>query len=163
MRSNLSLVPPILTLDRAVNQRFLAQEAAVKISGSSHGVERKCVGVLKWYMQMPTWDTGSLNLSINLGVSACGQKRFGQSRRASIVVERPTVSLRLSTPPRLRSRSAKCGLEDYTAWYGQEKKKLWVNIAVCLGLSLSLSPSLTVSVSLTTCCIVTTMTNYINT
>ena len=41
--------------------------------------------------------------------------------------------------PRPRSRrSAKRGLEDNTTCYGQEKK-LWVNIAVCLGLSLSLT------------------------
>ena len=40
--------------------------------------------------------------------------------------------------PRPRNRSAKWGLEDNTLCYGQEKK-LWVNIAICL--SLSLSPS----------------------
>ena len=33
--------------------------------------------------------------------------------------------------PRPRSRSAKWGLENNTAYYGQEKK-LWVSIAVCL-------------------------------
>ena len=40
----------ILTLNRAVNQRFSAQDAPVKISGSSHVVERKCVGVMKGYI-----------------------------------------------------------------------------------------------------------------
>ena len=46
----------ILTLDRAVNQIFSAQDVAVKISGSSHVVDRKSVDVTKWYMQMPTWE-----------------------------------------------------------------------------------------------------------
>ena len=36
------------------------------------------------------------------------------------------------------------GPEDNTAWYGQEKK-LWVNTAVCLRLSLCLPVSLTQS------------------
>ena len=44
-------------------------------------------------------------------------------------------------PPlrRSRSRSAKWGLDDNTAWYGQEK--LWVNITVCLCLPVSVCPS----------------------
>ena len=38
----------------------------------------------------------------------------------------------------LRSRTnAKCGLEDNTTWYGQEK--MWVNVAVCLCLPDSVS------------------------
>ena len=44
----------ILILDQAVTQRFLTQDALVKISGSNHEVERKCVGVMKLYMQMST-------------------------------------------------------------------------------------------------------------
>ena len=31
-----------------------------KISASRHVFERKCLGVVKWYIQMPNWDTGSL-------------------------------------------------------------------------------------------------------
>ena len=31
-------------------------------------VEQKCVGVMKWYIQMPMWDPGSLSLE---AVSAC--------------------------------------------------------------------------------------------
>ena len=58
-----------------------------------------------------------------------------------ITSERPTADLQLSTPG-LRSRSIKWSIEDNTAWYGQEKKKLWVNIAVslCLPVSVSLPP-----------------------
>ena len=50
----------ILTLDLAVNQRFSAEDVHVKINGGSHVVERKCVGVMRWYIQMPTWDRSSL-------------------------------------------------------------------------------------------------------
>ena len=52
----------ILTLERAVNQRFSAQEAPVKIRGSSHMVELKYMGVIKWYIRMPTWDKSSASL-----------------------------------------------------------------------------------------------------
>ena len=38
-----------------------------------------------------------------------------------------------------RSRSAKWGIEDNTAWYGQEKKKLGVNTVVCIRFSISVS------------------------
>ena len=41
-----------------------------KISGSSHMVEQECVGVVKWYMQMPTWDTVSLHSQ------SCNRKRL---------------------------------------------------------------------------------------
>ena len=37
----------ILTLDQAINQRFFAWDAPVKISGISPMVEQKCVGVMK--------------------------------------------------------------------------------------------------------------------
>ena len=63
----------ILTLDWAVNQRYSTQDAHVKI-------KQKRDGVMKWYMQMPTWDKRSLSL----GVSACNQKRYDQSRRAPV-------------------------------------------------------------------------------
>ena len=55
----------ILTLDRAVNLKFSAQDAPVKISGSNHVVEQKCVGVMKWCMQMPT---RCLKLEISLSL-----------------------------------------------------------------------------------------------
>ena len=61
----------ILTRDRAINQRFSTQDAPLKISGSGHVVEKKYVGVMKWYIQMSTWDTGSLSL----GVSALVKKK----------------------------------------------------------------------------------------
>ena len=65
----------IMTLDRAVNQRFPAQDTPVKLSGSNHVVKRKCVGAIKWYMQMPTRDMGSLCFE---SVSACS---FQSSRK----------------------------------------------------------------------------------
>ena len=37
----------ILTLDRVVNQILSAHDAPVKINGSSHVFEEKCVGVIK--------------------------------------------------------------------------------------------------------------------
>ena len=57
---------------------------------------------MKWYMQMPTWDTGNVSLT----VSACGQKRFDKSRRAPASGwlprwgQRPTAGLWLSTSGR---------------------------------------------------------------
>ena len=127
----------ILTLDRAVKQRFSAQNAPVKISGSSHVVERKCVGIMKWYMQMPTWIRAE-------GVSVLRQSHLrpeesNQSQERQRIPEGPagavshsaTHSEHLVDYPWLRSRrSAEWGFEDNTAWYGQ-KKKLWVNMAGC--------------------------------
>ena len=129
----------ILTPDRAVNQILSAQDALVKMSGYSHVVERKYVGITKIYMQMPTRETGSLSLE---SVSTCDEKRIDLSRRA--LASGGAASHR--GPPveysRLRrNRSAKWDLEDKMAWYGQ--KKLWVNIAVylvSLCSSLCLSP-----------------------
>ena len=129
----------ILTLDRAINQRFLAEDSPVKISGSSHLVERKCIGVMKWDMQMPMWDTGRVSLS--LGVSACEQK-WGYVKGAPMSGwafnwdQRSTAGLRLSSSRPRSIRSAKWGLEDNIAWYGEEKK-LWVNMAVSIRLILS--------------------------
>ena len=52
--------------------------------------------------------------------------------------ERPTVGFWLSTIHLRSRRSGKCGLEDSAVRYGQEKKKkLWVNMAVCIHLPLS--------------------------
>ena len=45
--------------------------------------------------------------------------------------ERPITGLQLSTPRRRSRRRAKWDLEDNTVWDGQEKKKLWVNMAIC--------------------------------
>ena len=56
----------ILTLDWAVNQRFSKQDTHMKISGSSHVVNRKCVSVTKWYMQMPTWRSQAVGISVSL-------------------------------------------------------------------------------------------------
>ena len=112
----------ILTQDRAVNPRFSEQDAPVKISGNCHVVERKCVGVMKWYMEMSTWDTGSLTL----GVSACGQKRAFSHGSVSewlgaLLGKQPTAGLWLNIP-RPRSRSVKWALEDNLVWDSQEKK-----------------------------------------
>ena len=83
----------ILTLDGAINQWFSAQDAPVKKSRSSHVVEQKCLDVMKWYMQMPTWDRSCLSLESVMG---------------GLPVEYPWP----------RSRSAKWGFEGNTAWYG---------------------------------------------
>ena len=95
----------MLTLDRAVNQRFSARDFHVKISGRSQMVERKCVVLMKWYIQITTWDTARESLS--LGVSPCGQKRAVSHWRANKwpgapleqrFTKRPSTSLRLSKP-----------------------------------------------------------------
>ena len=52
-----------MILYRAVNQRFYAQDVPVKISGSSRVIKGKCVGVKKWYMQIPMCDTSRLGVS----------------------------------------------------------------------------------------------------
>ena len=97
----------IVTLDQAINQRFSKQDTPVKISRSSHVVDWKCVGVMKWYLQMPTWGSQSVGVSESLNL---------QSWRA------PTAGLQLSTL-QTRSRKVLCrGLENNTAWYGQVKK-----------------------------------------
>ena len=122
---------------------FLAHDPSVKISGSNHVVERICLGIMKWYMQMPM---SSLSLSLVL-VSGCGRKRFDESRwaRASCCVlywgsvpVRLTTGLRLSTLRPKSRRSAKLGLEDNTECYGQEKKNGSIWQFVCASLSLSL-------------------------
>ena len=75
-------------------------------------------------------------------VSCC---QWGPIQSQLLVAESaPLGSVAHTRPPiehsQLRSRrSTKLGFEDYTACYGQEKK-LWVNTAICL--SLSLSPSI---------------------
>ena len=47
LHDGISIMCCILTLDRAVNQRFSTQDTPVKISGSSYVVEQKCVSVMK--------------------------------------------------------------------------------------------------------------------
>ena len=129
----------ILTLDRTVNQRFSAKDTPVKIGGSSHVVERKCVVVMKWYMKIPTWDTGCLSLEI---VSACGYKKVtgapasGWAPRGGNSPER--ASGWVPPPRRQRSRrSAKWSFEDNTAWYGQKMKLglIWQSVFVSICLS----------------------------
>ena len=44
------------------------RDAPVKISGSSQVVKRKCVGVMKWYMQMPTSRYGQSQTWVSLGL-----------------------------------------------------------------------------------------------
>ena len=54
----------ILTLVRAINQRFSVQDALVKISRSSYVVECKYVGFMKWDIQIPMWDTINVSLCL---------------------------------------------------------------------------------------------------
>ena len=84
-----------MILDRAVNQRFSAQDTQVKISGSSHMNEKKCAGIMKWYMQMPMWDTGSLSLE---SVSAFGLKSVVSHGERQQVTWRPTGARTHSEP-----------------------------------------------------------------
>ena len=120
----------ILKLERAVNQRFPAQDAPMKTSGSSHVVVRKLVGVMKWYMQMPSCDTDSVSLEL---VSVCSlrstSKKLGTKLWAAAA-----RGLQLSTL-RFRSRRTKWDIEDNAVRDIQEKKNLWVGIAVLLCLS----------------------------
>ena len=124
-----------------------AQDSPVKISGSDHVVDWKFDGVMKWYMVMPTWDMGSLSLE----VSVCGQKRVVSHGSASEWLgaplrqrstEWPSADFHLSTRWPKSRESAKWGLEDNTAWYNLENKKLWINKTVCLcpSISVSLTP-----------------------
>ena len=73
------------------------------------------VGVMKWYMQMPAWESGSVGVSVNL---------------ESV----PTCSHRLRPRPRSR-KSATWGLENNTAWV------LWNDTCRCLRESRSLLES----------------------
>ena len=76
----------------------------------------------------------SLSLELVTGVPANGWvPRWGQGF---------TAGLRLSTHWPKSRRNVKCGLKDNIVWYGQEKNKLWVNIAV--GIRLPLSPFVSV-------------------
>ena len=50
---------------------------------------------MKWYMEMPTWDTGSVSVSLE-SVSACGHRSTKKWLDAPLG-QRPTVGLRLST------------------------------------------------------------------
>ena len=78
-----------------------SHQSEILCTGCSHGVERKCEGVMKWYKQMLMWDMGSRNVSLES------------------VSEQLTAGFRMSIPwP--RSRSAKWGLEDNTVWSREE-------------------------------------------
>ena len=124
----------ILTLDWAINQRFSAQDTTVKISGRTHVVEQKCVGVTKWYMQMSTWDTDSLSLAARRGLFS--------HRKRQWVVGFPTADLQLSTPCLRSRRSAIWGLED-NVQHGMVKRStygsIWLSVFVyhCLPFSVS--------------------------
>ena len=91
------------------------------------------IGVMKWFMQMPTWDT----------VRVLSRSQLA-ARRDTVIRGNDCewVGVPLGQRPTGRQRSANWGLKDNTAWYGQEKKKLWVNMAVNLRLRLSPSTSL---------------------
>ena len=100
----------------------------------SHGW-MEMTGIVKWQMQMSTWDTVSISLWLRDLVShrecqwVAGHPTGAASHRA--VVLQCVVWSREDVWPES---------EDNTMWYGQ-KKKLWVNIAVCICLRLSLIPT----------------------
>ena len=111
----------------------------VEISGSSRVVERKWWTLWNDICRCPR-EIQSLE-----SVLACSQKKFGQSQRAPASswvpswVQGSAAGLRLITRRPGNRISTKWGLEDNTVWYGQ-KKKLWVNMTVCIRLLSSVRP-----------------------
>ena len=105
-----------MTLDRAVNQRRTCVNKQ-KVMGSIGG----CGVVIKLYMRCLLVSLSELD-SMRSWVRASLQSQRTQHwpQRLPVVYPRPRSR-----------RSAKWGLEDNTACYGQEEK-LWVNIAACL-------------------------------
>ena len=97
----------IVTLDPLVNQRFSKQDAPVKISGISHMVDRKCVGITKWYLQMTTWGSQSVGVSVNLkSVPACSGVVSADREPWLQGAKRPPGENRLSTSRQKRKRKA---------------------------------------------------------
>ena len=133
----------ILTLDQAVNQRSSAQDATVKISGSSHVVEQKCVGVMKWYMQMTTWDMSNVIVSSE-SVSACGHGSSSEWLGAPLgqrPTEQHTAGLQLSTPGQ-ETKEVSSGAFKITQ-HGIVKRSygsIWQAVFVSLHLSVSHTP-----------------------
>ena len=93
----------ILTIDRAVNEIFSAQDAPLKISESSH-VGREMVGVMKSYMLMLTWELESewqsVNASLQRSVESTNREPWPQGAKWT------TVDYRLSTSRRKRKGKA---------------------------------------------------------
>ena len=96
-----------------------------KKSGSNHVVHRKSWQIL----------------------TSIGQSETVGSVRVNVSLQWPRATSGWVLPVKSR-RSATWGLENSTAGYGQEKKKLWVNIAVCLYLPISVCLSVCLSLSL---------------
>ena len=111
------------------------QDAPVRISGTNNVVERKCVGVMKWYIQMPMWDMGSV--SRTLGVSAWGHGNPSERLGAPLCGSQQVYGW-VTLWHRSR-KDANCGIEDNPTRYGQEKKKLWVNVTVSVRLPVFVS------------------------
>ena len=113
----------ILTLDRDVNLRILwTRHSCVNMQKKSHG-RSEIVGVRKWYTQMPEWGSKPVAVSVSLEsdpVCSHGERPLGQ---------RPTAAsgwVLSGQEAELLNGVLKI------AWYGQEKNKLWVNIAIRL-------------------------------
>ena len=133
-----------MNLDRAISQRFSAQDAPVKKS-CSHMVERRCGDVMKWYTQMPTWNTRSLSLE---SVPTCSHKRLAQSQtvptkgRAPRWDQEPTTGLRLSKLVREAEELLSEALK--TIQRGMVKRgsyeSMWQSVFVSLCPSVSLTP-----------------------
>ena len=98
-----------------------------KISGSGPVVERKCVGLMKWYIQMPTWEMGSLWKSV--WVSLClgsqdHQRKSVFSARATSYTAAHSGSQRAFGWVSIGQewKEMQIGTLKITARYGQEKK-----------------------------------------
>ena len=126
-----------MTLDRVVNRRFSAQDAPQKISGSSHVVEQKCVGVKESQMQMPTWDTGSLSFESFTWVPA--------GRPAEVAVHGgPPVEYpgrEAKEAPSGALKTTQHGMVKRRSSYGSIWQSPFVSLRPSLSLSLSLSHS----------------------
>ena len=112
----------------SVNQKFLwTGHTCVNKWKQSRGL-LEIVGVMKWYMQMSTWDFQSIRVCVSLEpVPTCTLGERSQ---------RPPVEY---SQPRSR-RIAKWSPENNASRYALEKK-LWVNITGCICLPPSVRPS----------------------
>ena len=129
----------ILILDRAVIQRFLWTGRTSVNCGSSHVVDRKSWVLWNDICRLSNKSPGSFGVRVRV------ESDLDWSHGERSLEKRPTVAFGWVHRPRNR-RSAKWDLRNNTVWYDQEKKKLWIYIAVCL----HLTPSFRLSLSHTT-------------
>ena len=88
------------------------------------------VGVVKWYIQMPTWDTvrhESVSIAAKRDLVSHGESQRVAGRSAEAESYRAANSWPSFEYPTPLAENQKC----YVGPYGQEKKKLWVNKGVC--------------------------------